>query len=179
MIKISVNDVEVLTLTDTQVKVLEDKFPADKLMDEITRQINWLFVDTLVNKQLDRLVGAWTQPEKKDDGTMIESRLIENQVTSIPLNKLELAELIFAQDRTKPYAYKNRKIRATEETLANRREVLPLQIRAYEAALAISSQPDATPEQMQHTADLLAIVTRIQGEIARLEAELAAQGVTP
>jgi hypothetical protein len=89
--KISVNDQELFTLTDTQKKVLAHDIPFDILESDLGRRINWVLMHKY--EQVFKSFREEWDPKLKDNG-----------VVSIPLNEEQYAELVFAQPNYKDRA---------------------------------------------------------------------------
>lgn len=89
--KISVNDQEIFTLTETQKKVIQNDIPSEIFDEDMKRRIRWVLLDEKYKKCYERLKKEW------------EPKLRANGVTSIPLDEDAFAELVFSQPN-----YKNR-----------------------------------------------------------------------
>lgn len=94
--KISVNDIELFSLTETQKKVIMNDIHEDVFDQDMKRRIQWVLTHKY-EECFKRLKAEW------------EPKLKENGVKSIPTDDAELAELIFSQ----PY-YKDRKAKEIE-----------------------------------------------------------------
>lgn len=82
--KISVNDVELFTLTDTQKFVIENDIPASVLEEDLKQRLQW----SLMSKYdacYKRLFNEWFP------------KLAERGVASIPTDKDAFAQLVFSQ----------------------------------------------------------------------------------
>lgn len=91
--KISVNDVELFTLTDTQQKVIMDYIPASIFEDDIKRRLQWVLMhlyEIAFNKLKERN----------------EALLSSNSIETFPTDPDKYAELIFSLD-----GYQNRESR--------------------------------------------------------------------
>ena len=94
--KISVDGVDILTLTDTQKKVIKNEIMADAFDDDMKRRIQYIITHKY-KQSFDRLKKEW------------EAKLAAAGVTSIPTDKDEFAELVFARPE-----YKDRSDRELE-----------------------------------------------------------------
>jgi len=97
--KISVNDVELYTLTDLQKQVIENDIPSEILQEDLERRLQWVLIHKY-ERCFDRLKKEW------------DSKLEANGETSIPLDKDAYAALVFDQPN-----YKNRSARDAESAL--------------------------------------------------------------
>ena len=156
----------VYTASDLDCAIIESHIPCAKKW--ITEAILNFKYNKLELRQKN-LIQEWTRESKSDEGVRIPSKLEQNGITSIPTNKDDLCALIISQPN-----YKTALVIKLESSIQERRQALTGQTQSYNNALAISTAEGATQEQIQYTADLLAIVLRIQSEIAQLEADLAA-----
>jgi len=95
--KISVNDVELYTLSDTQKQVIENEIPSEILQQDLERRLQWVLIHKY-ERCFDRLKKEW------------DSKLEANGETTIPLDKDAYATLVFDQPN-----YKNRSKRDAEE----------------------------------------------------------------
>lgn len=82
--KISVNDQELYTLSDTQKKVIQDNVPADIFEDDMKRRLQWVLMHKYEQSFKD-LKDKW------------DSLLKENGVKSVPTDPDEYAQLVFSQ----------------------------------------------------------------------------------
>jgi len=82
-IKVSYNDVELFTLTDTQIQVMQYVVNSDVFEDDMKRRLQWV---------LNHAYEEWFQVLKKDWDPILVSR-----VESIPTNKEAYAQLVFSQ----------------------------------------------------------------------------------
>lgn len=95
--KISVNDVELFTLTELQKKVIQNDIPTEIFEEDMKRRLRWILLDEKYRKCFERLKKEW------------EPKLIAKGMTSIPTDLDEFAELVFSQPD-----YKNRSQRNIE-----------------------------------------------------------------
>ena len=95
--KISVNDVELFSLTETQKKVLKNEIPSDIFEEDMKRRLEWV------------LSHKYEQCFKKFKNEW-DPKLEAAGVESIPTNKDAYAELVFAQP-----TYKDRSAREAVE----------------------------------------------------------------
>lgn len=95
--KISVNDKELFTLSDTQKKVIKNDINADIFDADMERRLQYILTHKY-EQCFKRLKGEWDQ------------KLISNGVESVPTDPDAYAELVFAQPN-----YKDRKAREIEE----------------------------------------------------------------
>lgn len=86
--KISVDDVEILTLNDTQKKVIKNDIPDELFEEDMKRRILYILIHKY-DQCLRRLKEEWI-PKLKDAG-----------VKSIPTDDSEFAELVFSQPNYK------------------------------------------------------------------------------
>lgn len=93
--KISVNDQELFTLSETQKKVLKNDIHEDEFDVDMKRRVQYI-VNHKYERCLERLKGEWLPK-------------LKSRVESIPTNDEALAQLIFAQPD-----YKCRKTRELE-----------------------------------------------------------------
>jgi hypothetical protein len=91
--KVSVDDQELFTLTETQKQVIKNDIPSDIFDDDMKRRLNWV-LNHKYERCLMRLKQEWI-PKLKDAN-----------VKSIPLDDDEFAQLVFSQPE-----YKDRKSR--------------------------------------------------------------------
>ncbi len=89
--KISCNDKELFTLSETQKKVIMNDIPEEMFQDDMCRRIRWVLLDEKYNKCFERLKSEW-EPKLKAKG-----------IASVPLNDDAFAELVFSQPE-----YRNR-----------------------------------------------------------------------
>ena len=94
--KISVNDQELFTLTDTQKKVIKNDVPGDIFEDDMKRRVNWVLMHKY-ERCFARLKAEW------------DKKLVENGVQSVPTDPDAYAQLVFTQPN-----YKDRKSRDAE-----------------------------------------------------------------
>lgn len=83
LMKISVNDKELFTLTDTQKKVICDYMSSDIMEEDLKRRLKWIILH-LYEQAFNQLKNKW------------EPKLAE-RVGAVPTNREALAELIFEQ----------------------------------------------------------------------------------
>lgn len=93
--KVKVDDKEVLTLSETQKKVIKNDIPEEVFQADMERRLNWV-LSHKYERCLERLKKEWI-PKLAD------------RVQSIPTNDEELATLIFSQPD-----YKSRSQREAE-----------------------------------------------------------------
>jgi len=106
--KISVNDVVLFELTETQENVMKNVVSADIFEDDMKRRLQWV---------LTHAYEEWFKILKEE----WDPKLIELGVESIPTNKDAYAQLVFAQP-----CYKCRKTRDLEVKAAEEARVLAL-----------------------------------------------------
>jgi hypothetical protein len=97
--KISVDDVELYTLSKTKKKVIEYQISSDIFYDDMKRRLEWVLMHKY-NQVYKRLKDEW------------EPKLAASGIKSIPTDPDEFAELVFAQPN-----YKDRKMRDKESIL--------------------------------------------------------------
>lgn len=91
--KISVNDQELFTLSDTQQKVIKNDILADTFEEDMKRRIQWVIMHKY-EECFKKLKEEW------------DFKIAQNGVKMLPTDKEEYAELVFAQPN-----YKCRKAR--------------------------------------------------------------------
>jgi len=82
--KISVNDIELFTLTETQKSVIKNDIHEDEFDVDMSRRLEYILINKYDNC-FNRLKAEWDQ------------KLIDNGVQSIPTNKDAYAQLVFSQ----------------------------------------------------------------------------------
>ena len=97
--KISVNDIELFTLTDIQKQVIENDIPTEVLDEDLKRRLQYILMHKY-EQCFDRLKKEW------------EPKLVANGVTSVPTDKDAYATLVFAQPN-----YRDRSTRDAESEL--------------------------------------------------------------
>jgi len=97
--KISVDDVELYTLSETKKKVIQHQISSDIFYDDMKRRLEWVLMHKY-NQVYKRLKDEW------------EPKLAAAGMRSIPTDPDEFAELVFAQPN-----YKDRKARDKESIL--------------------------------------------------------------
>ena len=95
--KISVDDQELFTLSETQKKVIQNDIPSEIFDADMKRRLKWILVDEKYQKCLERLRKEW------------EPKLIAEGYTMLPTDSDAFAELIFARPD-----YKNRSQREAQ-----------------------------------------------------------------
>lgn len=95
--KISVNDVEIFSLSETQKKVIKNDIPEEIFEEDMKRRLQWVLKDEKYKKCFERLKEEW------------EPKLRANGVAMIPTDPDAFAELVFSQSN-----YKNRSQREKE-----------------------------------------------------------------
>ena len=96
--KISVNDIELFRLTETQKKVIKNYVHEDIFDEDMKRRLQYILMHKY-ERCFGRLKQEW------------DSKLAANGVKSIPLDEAEYAEMVFAQPN-----YKSRKQRDLEQS---------------------------------------------------------------
>ena len=94
--KISVNDQELFTLTETQKKVICNDIHADELDSDCKRRLQYILMHKY-EQCFKRLKEEW------------DPKLKENGVTMVPTDEAAYAELVFKQPN-----YKDRKAKETQ-----------------------------------------------------------------
>lgn len=94
--KISVDDVELFTLTDNQKLVIQNDINEDDFDADMKRRLQWI-LQNKYERCFARLKQEW------------DAKLAENSVASIPTDPEEYAQLVFSQPN-----YKDRKARDLE-----------------------------------------------------------------
>lgn len=91
--KISVNDQELFTLTETQKNVIKNDIQTDIFEEDMKRRLQWVLMHKY-ERCFERLKKEWDQ------------KLVANGVKSVPTDPDEYAQLVFSQPN-----YKDRKAR--------------------------------------------------------------------
>jgi len=94
--KISVNDQELFTLSETQKLVIQNDIHSDLFEDDMKRRLQYILTHKY-ERSFARLKDEWM------------NKLKANGVQSIPLDDEQFAQLVFSQPN-----YKNRKQRELE-----------------------------------------------------------------
>jgi hypothetical protein len=102
--KISVNDVELFQLNETQKKVIKNDILEEEFENDMKRRLQYILMHKY-ERCFERLKNEWTHSSAGEP-----SKLEKNGVQSIPTNPDALAELIFSQPN-----YKNRTNREKEK----------------------------------------------------------------
>jgi len=88
--KISVDDKELYTLTETQKKVIRNEIPEDIFVSDMERRLKWVLMHKY-EQCFKKLKAEW------------DTKFHENNVKSVPTHPDEYAQLVFSQPN-----YKNR-----------------------------------------------------------------------
>lgn len=96
--KISVNDQELYTLSETQKKVIQNDIQSEIFDEDMKRRLKWVLVDEKYQKCFERMKKEW------------EPKLAQRGVASIPTHPDAFAELVFSQAD-----YKNRSQKEAED----------------------------------------------------------------
>lgn len=99
--KISVNDQELFSLTETQKKVIKNDILEEIFEEDMKRRLKWVLFDEKYQKCFERLKKEW------------EPKLKERGIEMFPSNDEAFAELIFSQPD-----YKNRSQREVNSSRA-------------------------------------------------------------
>lgn len=83
--KISVDDQELFTLSETQKKVIQNDIHQEHFEEDMKRRLKWVLFDEKYQRCFKRLKEEW------------EPKLAQRGVPSIPLDKDEFAQLVFSQ----------------------------------------------------------------------------------
>jgi hypothetical protein len=110
--KISVNDQELFTLNDTQIKVLQNEIDCNELESDLKRRLEWVIMHKY-EYGIKNLKNEWMP------------KLKENGVTMIPTDDIAFAELVFSQPN-----YKDRMLRDCEAKAAAEAEAVQARIEA-------------------------------------------------
>lgn len=94
--KISVNDQELFTLSDTQKQVIQNDIPTEIFEEDMKRRLQWVLMHKY-ERCFKRLKEEW------------DDKLAANGVAMIPTDPDAYAQLVFAQSN-----YKNRSAREAE-----------------------------------------------------------------
>lgn len=84
MLRVSVDDVEIFTLTDLQEQVIRNDIPTEILQSDLERRLEWVLMHKH-SQCMARLKKEWMP------------RLAANGVTEVPLDDDAFAALVFAQ----------------------------------------------------------------------------------
>lgn len=95
--KVSINDVELFTLSETQKLVIANDIDANILMDDLSRRIQYIITHKY-EQCFKRLKEEW------------DSKLAAKGVEMIPTNPDSYAQLVFSQPD-----YKSKSVRVVEE----------------------------------------------------------------
>lgn len=82
--KISVDDVEVYTLSDHQMDVIKDSIPRDIFDADMKRRLQWILLDNKYKQSFNRLQKEWDP-------------ILQTRYESIPTDPTEYADLVFEQ----------------------------------------------------------------------------------
>jgi len=105
--KISVNDKELYTLSETQKKVICNDIPMEILDEDMKRRLKWVLMHKY-ERCFARLKAEW------------EPKLVANGVASIPTDKDAFAQLVFEQPEYKDRSIREKEAREKEATLLNK-----------------------------------------------------------
>ena len=89
--KISVDNQEIFTLSETQKKVIQNEIPSEIFEEDMKRRLQWILVDEKYQRCMERLRKEW-EPKLKADG-----------VAMLPTDNDAFAQMVFAHPQ-----YKNR-----------------------------------------------------------------------
>lgn len=106
--KISVNDHEIFTLSETQKKVIQHDIPLEIFDEDMKRRLHWVLTHKY-ERCFERFKQEW------------EPKLKERGVEMIPTNEEKFAQLVFSQSD-----YKDRSTREKEAKAAERAQRLGL-----------------------------------------------------
>ena len=81
--KVSVNDIELFTLSEIQKKVIQNDIPSEIFEEDMKRRLKWVIIDEKYSKCMARLRKEW-EPKLKAQGA-----------ASITTNDDEFASLVF------------------------------------------------------------------------------------
>ncbi len=99
--KVSVDDREIFTLTETQKLVIQNDIESEIFDEDMKRRLKWVLLDEKYARCFTRLKSEW------------DEKLSINGVESIPLDKDAYASLVFSQPN-----YKSKSARVAEEKKA-------------------------------------------------------------
>jgi hypothetical protein len=88
--KISVNDVELYTISETDLNILKNHIPSSLIEADIKRRLEWIY-DEIYKTAFKELKDTW-EP------------ILAQRVTSIPTDRDAFAQLVFAQEDYKDRA---------------------------------------------------------------------------
>lgn len=94
--EVKVDNKEVLNLSETQKKVIQNDIPSEIFQEDMERRVYWILTHKY-EQCFKRLKDEW------------EPKLKERGIEMIPTNEEKFAELVFSQND-----YKNRSIREKE-----------------------------------------------------------------
>ncbi len=100
--KISVDNDELFTLSETQKKVIQNDIPSEIFVEDMKRRLQWVLTHKY-ERCFERFKKEW------------EPKLKERGIEMIPTNEEKFAQLVFSQDD-----YKDRSSREKEAEKARR-----------------------------------------------------------
>lgn len=86
--KVSVNDKELFTISETQKQVLKHFIPSEILEEDLKRRLFWV-IDHKYQNAFNQMKQEW------------DSKLVANGVQSVPTDKDAYAQLVFSQENYK------------------------------------------------------------------------------
>ena len=95
--KISVNDQELYTLTETQKKVIMNDIHADIFKDDMKRRLHYIVMDRIYKKSMEKMRKDWDQ------------QLRANGVKSFPVDNDAYADLVLKQPQYRDYKSRQQK----------------------------------------------------------------------
>jgi hypothetical protein len=104
--KISIDDQEIFTLTETQKRVIQNDIPSEIFEEDMKRRLKWVLFDEKYARCMQRLRKEW-EPVFKAEGAI-----------SLPTSDDEFAELVFTHQD-----YKDRSTRNAEELVKQQQVV--------------------------------------------------------
>lgn len=160
-IEIKANDEVVLTLTDTEVSLIETyNYCCNR----------WIGIGDNYKKSIAKYIKMF-----KEEWI---PKLIENGVTMVPITDEGFVQLVLSQtDESLPHVYKSKKIVVTENKIAGINEEIDnrnRQIAEHQERIGELNELESLTDEQQAEIDVLATgILKIQEVIASLEAELA------
>ncbi len=109
--KISVNDVELFTISETELNVLKDYAPSETLEDDVKRRLLWVYTEFYK--------GAFKQLKEQ-----WEPKLASKGVAMIPTDKDAFAQLVFSQPDYRDRSTRDAEAKAAQEALEKPKEIV-------------------------------------------------------
>lgn len=107
--KINIDGKEILNISETHKKVIQNEIPTEIFQEDIERRVAY-FPQHKYEQCMKRLKKEWLE-DKDGNG---QSKLSRNGVNSVPVDDDALAELIFSQPDYRNRTYREIDIKLTE-----------------------------------------------------------------